>query len=39
MLKEEGGHVGRAASRLGVPRSTLYQKIKRYGIDLHEPED
>jgi DNA-binding NtrC family response regulator len=31
-LKEEGGHVGRAAARLGVPRSTLYQKIKRYGI-------
>jgi DNA-binding NtrC family response regulator len=32
VLKEEGGHVGRAAARLGVPRSTLYQKIKRYGI-------
>lgn len=32
VLKDENGHVGRAAARLGVPRSTLYQKIKRYGI-------
>jgi DNA-binding NtrC family response regulator len=32
VLKDESGHVGRAAARLGVPRSTLYQKIKRYGI-------
>lgn len=32
ILKEEKGHVARAATRLGVPRSTLYQKIKRYRI-------
>ena len=31
-LQEEGGRVERAAERLGVPRSSLYQKIKKYGI-------
>jgi len=31
-LKEEGGHVERAAQRLGIPRSTLYQKIRKYGL-------
>ena len=30
-LQEEGG-VERAAQRLGVPRSSLYQKIRKYGI-------
>jgi DNA-binding NtrC family response regulator len=28
VLKEEGGSVGRAARRLGIPRSTLYQRLK-----------
>jgi DNA-binding NtrC family response regulator len=28
VLKEEGGSVGRAARRLGMPRSTLYQRLK-----------
>jgi DNA-binding NtrC family response regulator len=28
VLHEEGGSVSRAAQRLGVPRSTLYQKLK-----------
>jgi DNA-binding NtrC family response regulator len=28
VLHEENGSVGRAAQRLGVPRSTLYQKLK-----------
>jgi DNA-binding NtrC family response regulator len=28
VLDEEGGHVTRAATRLGVPRSTLYYKLK-----------
>ena len=28
MLAAEQGHVGRAAARLGIPRSSLYQKIK-----------
>jgi DNA-binding NtrC family response regulator len=28
VLDEEGGNVPRAARRLGVPRSTMYQKLK-----------
>lgn len=32
VLQEEDGHVERAAKRLGVPRSTLYQKIKTFRI-------
>jgi transcriptional regulator with PAS, ATPase and Fis domain len=32
LLREEHGHVVRAAARLGIPRSSLYQKIKKYGI-------
>jgi DNA-binding NtrC family response regulator len=32
VLAEEGGRVDRAALRLAVPRSTLYQKIKVYGL-------
>ena len=28
VLQEEGGSVTRAARRLGIPRSTLYQKLK-----------
>ncbi len=32
VLREEGGHVGRAARRLQVPRSSLYERIKRLGI-------
>jgi len=31
-LAEENGHVERAAKRLGIPRSTLYERLKRYGI-------
>ena len=34
VLEEEGGRVDRAAQRLGVPRSSLYQKIKRHGLAL-----
>jgi transcriptional regulator with PAS, ATPase and Fis domain len=34
ILADEQGHVGRAATRLGIPRSSLYQKIKRYEIAL-----
>jgi len=30
ILNEEGGHVDRAAKRLDIPRSTLYQKLKVY---------
>jgi DNA-binding NtrC family response regulator len=31
-LREEGGHVERAAARLQIPRSSLYHKIKQHGI-------
>jgi len=34
VLAEEGGHVERAARRLGVPRSSLYERVKRLGIGL-----
>src|SRR5262249_9652352 len=30
-LAAEGGHVGRAAVRLGVPRSSLYKRLKKQG--------
>ena len=36
VLRAEGGKVTRAADRLGVPRSSLYEKIKRYGIRVGE---
>jgi DNA-binding NtrC family response regulator len=32
VLEAEGGHVERAARRLGIPRSTLYQRIKELGL-------
>jgi DNA-binding NtrC family response regulator len=32
VLNDEQGKVARAAERLGVPRSSLYQKLKRYGL-------
>ncbi|MGZ5463362.1 MAG: sigma-54-dependent transcriptional regulator, partial [Thermoanaerobaculia bacterium] len=31
VVAEEGGDIDRAAVRLGIARSTLYQKLKRYG--------
>jgi DNA-binding NtrC family response regulator len=33
-LQIEGGRVERAAQRLGVPRSSLYQKIRKHGITI-----
>jgi DNA-binding NtrC family response regulator len=33
VLVDENGSVERAAIRLAVPRSSLYQKIKRYGVN------
>ena len=36
-LQAEGGRVERAAQRLGVPRSSLYQKIRKYGIAIPRP--
>jgi DNA-binding NtrC family response regulator len=34
VLRAEQGHVERAAARLGIPRSSLYQKIRRHEIDV-----
>jgi DNA-binding NtrC family response regulator len=36
VLQQERRNVARAAERLGVPKSSLYQKLKRFGIDLSE---
>jgi DNA-binding NtrC family response regulator len=32
VLRDTGGRVAEASQRLGIPRSTLYQKIKRFSI-------
>jgi DNA-binding NtrC family response regulator len=37
VLADEGGHVERAARRLGVPRSTLYLRIKGLGLAPGQP--
>jgi DNA-binding NtrC family response regulator len=34
VVESLGGRVAEASQRLGIPRSTLYQKIKKYGIPL-----
>jgi DNA-binding NtrC family response regulator len=34
VLREMGGRVAEASQRLGIPRSTLYQKIKKFAISL-----
>jgi transcriptional regulator with PAS, ATPase and Fis domain len=34
VLRDMGGRVAEASHRLGIPRSTLYQKIKRFSISL-----
>src|SRR5581483_7331573 len=34
VLEEERGRVDQAASRLGIPRSSLYQKIKKHSLAL-----
>jgi excisionase family DNA binding protein len=33
MLETTDFNVGEAARRLGVPRSTLYERLKEYGIE------
>jgi transcriptional regulator of acetoin/glycerol metabolism len=33
VLKAENGNVDRAAVRLAVPRSTLYTKLKQFGVN------
>jgi len=35
-LEEENGSVEKAARRLGIPRSSLYNKARRLDIDLHD---
>jgi DNA-binding NtrC family response regulator len=37
-LRFAQGKVEDAARRLGIPRSTLYEKLKRYGIGTRKPE-
>jgi transcriptional regulator with PAS, ATPase and Fis domain len=37
VLHEEQGHVESTARRLGIPRSTLYQKIKQYQMSIPRP--
>jgi DNA-binding NtrC family response regulator len=37
VLRETGGRVAEAAQRLGVPRSSLYQKLKTIGLDPSNP--
>ena len=32
VLSAQGGRVAEAAKRLGIPKSTLYQKLKKFGI-------
>ena len=39
VIKEENGRIERAARRLGVPRSSLYKKIKAMGILVSKPAD
>jgi DNA-binding NtrC family response regulator len=34
VLRELGGRVAEASQRLGIPRSTLYQKIKKFGLNV-----
>ena len=34
ILREENGHVDSAARRLGIPRSTLYQKLKKWELSV-----
>jgi transcriptional regulator of acetoin/glycerol metabolism len=38
-LREEKGRVAQAAARLGIPRSTLYQKIKALRIEIEQHLD
>jgi DNA-binding NtrC family response regulator len=37
VLEEERGRVEKAANRLGIPRSSLYQKIKKHQISMPKP--
>ena len=37
VLEEERGRVEKAANRLGIPRSSLYQKIKKHQIPVTKP--
>ena len=32
-VDEEGGRVGLTARRLGIPRSSLHNELKRYGVE------
>ena len=32
VLEQEGGHVARAARRLGISTSSLYERLKRFAV-------
>ncbi|MBI4517540.1 MAG: sigma-54-dependent Fis family transcriptional regulator [Deltaproteobacteria bacterium] len=34
VLADEGGHVARTAARLGIPRSSLYSRLRKFQIDV-----
>jgi len=34
VLREENGKVDSASKRLGIPRSTLYQKLKKWDLEV-----
>ncbi|HJX14744.1 MAG TPA: sigma-54 dependent transcriptional regulator, partial [Candidatus Deferrimicrobiaceae bacterium] len=35
-LKHNGGHLGKTAQELGISRATLWRKMKKYSISIHE---
>ena len=39
LLMETGGNVARVARRLGMPRSTVRYKIRRYALTRYIPKD
>ncbi len=39
VLLETGGHLGEAAKRLDIARTTLWEKMRRYGIDSERPPE
>lgn len=36
VLKQVGGQVSLAHQRMGISRKSLYDKINKYGLDLHQ---
>jgi two-component system, response regulator AauR len=38
-LRRHGGQVSRAAEALGIPKTTLYDKIKKYRLGSELPQE